>query len=78
MTPITLCANGFLLPIGPPMGGLLLLPFGAKLYAFYMIAPDTWTLGTYVPPGACVAPNGCYLCPPIPAQGTILMMGTSL
>ncbi|MEK7539272.1 MAG: hypothetical protein AAB595_01345 [Patescibacteria group bacterium] len=74
---ITICVGGFLLNIGPPVGGLFLLPFGAKIYAFYTIAPGAWTLGTYGPGGACVAPDGCVQCPPIPTQGTIIMMGTS-
>ena len=74
---ITLCSTGFLLNIGPPVGGFFLLPFGAKLYAFYLFNPGVWTLGTYNPGGVCVAPDGCVQCPPIPTKGTIIMMGVS-
>jgi len=72
-----ICVNGILLTIGPPVGGLLIFPWEATLFAFYAIKPGSLTLGLYSPGGACEAPGGCFACPPIPTQGTIIMMGTS-
>ncbi len=66
------CTNGLLLTIGPPSGGFFLLPFWTTIYPFFSIKPGSWTLGTYIPGGACSF--GPVV---IPVQGTILMTGTS-
>ena len=66
------CTNGILLLVSPPVGGLFLLPLGARLYPHFSVKPGSWVLGNYVPTGVCVA--GLI---PIPTQGTIYMMGTS-
>lgn len=69
---ISLCSNGLLLLVGPPVGGVFLLPPNAKIYPFFSLKRGSWLLGTYLPGGVCNlgAIN-------IPTQGTIIMTGTS-
>lgn len=69
---VTPCSVGVLLVVGPPRGGVFLLPPGAKIYPFFSIKPGSWVLGAYAPVGTCVV--GVV---PVPVQGTILMLGTS-
>lgn len=66
------CTNGLLLTIGPPRGGLFLLPPTAKIYARYGIMPTVWTVGMFTPGGVC---NIGLL--QIPATGTIINIGVS-
>jgi membrane-bound metal-dependent hydrolase YbcI (DUF457 family) len=70
---ISPCANGFLMVIGPPSGGLFLLPPWSMIYAFYNLKPGAATLGMYTPGGFCVI--GPVV---IPTQGMIYMIGTSI
>lgn len=73
------CSNGSLFTVGPPRGGLfMLMPGITKVYSYYQLRPGPWSLGAYYPGGICVAPFGCVLCPPIPALGTMINIGTSL
>lgn len=74
---ITPCANGLLLIIGPPRPGLFMWMPGTLTFAWYQLRPGPWALGSFVPGGACVCPNGCCHCGAIPALGTITMIGTS-
>lgn len=70
---VTPCNFGVLLVVGPPRGGVFLLAPGARIYPFFSIKPGSWTLGVYAPVGACVV--GVV---PVPVQGTILTIGTSI
>lgn len=76
---VTSCANGLLLTIGPPRPGLFMWMPGTLTFSWYQLRSGPWALGTYFPGGVCVCPNGCCppYCPPIPALGTMIMIGTS-
>jgi len=74
---IVFCANGKLLYIGPPRAGAFLFTPATRLYKWGILRPGAWVLGTASPGGACVCPYGDCKLPPLPAQGTIIMMGTS-
>jgi hypothetical protein len=72
------CDGGWLLTIGPPVGGEFLYR-DTPQYAYYQL-PRTgvWALGLYVPGGVCSFVDGKG-CGAIPAQGTITeTVGTSL
>lgn len=75
----TPCANGLLLTIGLPRGGLFMWTPGLSIsFLWYQIRIGANALGIYSPGGACVSPYGCFFCGAIPAKGTILKIGTSL
>lgn len=69
---ISICSNGLLIVVGPPVGGWFLLPPTAKIYSFFSIKQGSWLLGTYLPGGIC-----SFGIVNIPVQGTIIMTGTS-
>lgn len=71
------CANGLLLTIGLPRGGLFLWTPATRTFLWYQLKPGPWALGGYVPGGSCVCPYGNCELGAIPALGTIKMIGTS-
>ena len=70
---VTPCANGLLLLIGPPVGGLFMWMWGTPTFLYGQLRPGPWSLGSWIPGGVCVIPPFV-----IPALGTIIMIGTSL
>lgn len=71
------CANGILLFVGPPRGGTFMYSPGAQLRARFAPFAGHWVLGLASPGGACVCPSGNCLAGAIPAQGTIVIVGTN-
>lgn len=70
---VTLCVNGMLFTIGPPVGGLFMWVPGTLTFAYAQLRPGPWSLGAYIPGGVCIIPPLV-----IPAMGTMIMIGTSL
>ena len=70
----TVCNYGSLLIVGPPMPGsfLLLPPPASLIFPFFLPFPKRLVLGNATPGGLCMV--GVV---PIPAVGTIKMIGTS-
>lgn len=73
------CSYGIRVTIGPPRPAVLwFAPGMSRLYMYYTIySPGPWTLGTYTSGGSCYQRVGKY-CRPLPVQGTINIVGTSL
>lgn len=71
------CLNGVYLLVSPPVGGSFLFPYGAKLYPHFQLRPGVWVLGIFAPGGVCLVPS-FFGVTPIPVQGTILFLGTSM
>lgn len=70
------CANGTLLFVGPPRGGLYMYS-GGPLYARYTPFVGHWVLGLAFPGGACACPNGNCEAGAIGANGIFAILGTS-
>jgi len=73
ITNVTICLNGMLFAIGPPVGGLFMYVPGTLTFAYAQLRPGPWALGGFTPGGVCILPFGS-----IPALGTMIMIGTSL
>ncbi len=74
---VVYCLNGVLITVSPPRPGLLMFGFAVTVpFAYYQFyRPGPAIKGTYIEGGECVLPPPA---PPIPAMGTMLMVGTSL
>lgn len=70
------CANGILLFVGPPKGGLYMYS-GGTLYAKFAPFAGHWVVGLASPGGACTCPNGNCEAGAIGAKGRFVMLGTS-
>lgn len=76
-TPCT-CSGGLRLEIGPPRPmDLWYQPGVSTLFSFYSLLPSEYTLGVYVPGGACTVGVIPY-CTLVPTLGTLIIAGTSL
>ncbi len=72
-----LCSGGILLTISPPVPGTFVFQFGRSIPFAYgqVFRPGPAVLGTWTPGGIC---STGFFCTPIPAMGTIGIIGTSL
>lgn len=74
------CSGNAIVTVGPPRGGRFLYQPGAtQVFEFFQIPRvGVWLLGNYSPgSGVCLQGAG-KICIPIPHQGTITIVGTSL
>lgn len=78
---VTYCTCSFntLLTIAGPSSGNLVFQPGVSIPFPYgqVYRPGPFVLGTYAPGGTCLLWVGKF-CVPLPATGTIIMIGTSL
>jgi hypothetical protein len=73
------CSMGILLTVSPPVPGTYVFQFGRSIpFAMGQVfRPGPAVLGTWTPGGVCAVFVG-FGCAPIPAMGTIGIIGTSL
>ena|SRR3989344_804443 len=73
-----ICSANFWTFIGPPKGGVFMYQPGiTQLFAWWAILqPGAWTMGAFFPFGTCVQYIG-IACVPLPAEGTMALVGTS-
>ncbi len=71
------CTNGILVTVSPPWPGMFMFEFAATVpFAYYQFyRPGPAIKGTYFAGGSCILPPPA---PPIPAMGTMIIVGTSL
>ncbi len=71
------CSGGYAILVGPPRGGIFLVQTGiSRVYRWWALVPGANVVGRAIPGGVCSA--GTAACFPIPVQGTILQIGSSL
>ncbi len=73
------CSANILISVGPPNPGVFIYePGGTVLYPYGRVwSPGAYALGLYSPGGACLV-FVLVGCAPIPTEGTMLEIGTSL
>jgi hypothetical protein len=75
ITGVTLCDNGWLITVGPPRPGIFLYELGvSRIYMNFTLIPKVNVVGNAIHGGVCVSPPA----EPIPAEGTIIGIGTGL
>jgi hypothetical protein len=70
------CANGLWFSVGSPKPATLMLSPGSRVYPMGIFRTGVWAKGLASPGGSCSCPNGNCQATSIPAQGTIIMVGT--
>lgn len=73
------CTGGHVMTVGPPRPGTFYLAPGySQVFEYGQTKrPGAWVLGTYTPASPCLKRVGRF-CVPIPHQGNIQLIGTSL